>query len=52
MKTKYNHRAFHEFRQAKFGFRLEPIFEIAPSQKMTLSSKVVKNDSKIMISLC
>jgi len=36
-----------------FGFRLKPIFNTAPlSSKKTLALKVVKNNSKIIISLC
>ena len=36
-----------------FGFRLEPIFASAPAEILIiLASKVVKSDSKIIISIC
>jgi hypothetical protein len=51
-----SNRAFHRFGQAELGysglvFRLEPIFNAAPAaSKTTFASKVVKIDSKIIIS--
>ncbi len=44
----------HQFVQAKFadGLKLEPIFAIAPAaSKFGARYKIVKNDSKIIISL-